>query len=363
MNIAIVTELFAPSVGGQEVRYAQLADRLVNEGHNITIFTIGHEEGLASREKHGDVLIERLVDAPGYVNRKGGLSRNPVVIFRFAFALLFRIARLRGFDAVIFNIWPLMPQIMCGPLLGKKAIVDWCELRTGLKWTVFYRLMVATSAKHIGVSEEISEKLITNYGTKRGRTTAILSGIESSKFLTPSAAEREYILFFGRLSPHKNPDLVLKAYLNSKELRKRTDLVIAGGGELLEEIRALAKDVPEVKILGWIDEEEKVALLQKAWLLVLPSRREGFPRVIAEAAGAGTPVLTVNYPDNGSVGVVRRYGLGGVCESDERALSQAMKSLLENAEEWQTISQNNQQMAKAEFDWAAVTKKLVDFLR
>ena len=35
---------------------------------------------------------------------------------------------------------------------------------------------------------------------------------------------------------------------------------------------------------GLVSDAEKVALLKKAVLLVLPSRREGFPRVIAEAA-------------------------------------------------------------------------------
>jgi glycosyltransferase involved in cell wall biosynthesis len=51
-----------------------------------------------------------------------------------------------------------------------------------------------------------------------------------------------------------------------------------------------------VRFLGFISEEEKVALLQRAWAVVLASVKEGWGITNLEAAACATPAVASNSP-------------------------------------------------------------------
>jgi glycosyltransferase involved in cell wall biosynthesis len=62
-----------------------------------------------------------------------------------------------------------------------------------------------------------------------------------------------------------------------------------------EELRAYVEErsSPEVvRVRGWIGDDEKLAALHSATLLVLPSHSEGIPNVILEAMASHTPIVS-----------------------------------------------------------------------
>ena len=68
----------------------------------------------------------------------------------------------------------------------------------------------------------------------------------------------------------------------------------------LDDLRVTGvESAPEgVTALGWVSEEEKWELLQKAGCLIVPSEYEGQPMVILEALSVGCPVVaSSNIPD------------------------------------------------------------------
>jgi glycosyltransferase involved in cell wall biosynthesis len=363
MKIAIVTELYLPSIGGQQVRYAELGKRLAARGHSVDVFTIAHQPGLAAEETVDGVRIVRLVSAPRYQRKGGFLSRDVGAIARFTLALLARLRTLRGYDLVLFNQWPVLPQIVCGRLLGRRAAVDWCEIRSSRFWTVLNRLMALSCARHLCVSEAIGQVLVEKFGRRRDSVAAVLSGIESAHYAATTAEKEDgLILFLGRLSEHKNPALLVEAFIADPELSSRCHLVLAGDGEQFDTLRGRTDGLPSVTLPGLVSDAEKIALLRKAALLVLPSRREGFPRVIAEAAAAGTPVVTVDFPDNGSVHVVGKYGLGWVCAPDAATLGATMRARIQRNGAWEEVSQRGVDAATRIFDWEAVIAAFLLFV-
>ena len=362
MKIAIVTELYLPSIGGQQVRYAELGKRLAARGHAVDVFTIAHQPGLPAEEHDGGVRVVRLVSSPRYQRKGGLLSRDVGAIVRFSLALLARLGTLRGYDLVLFNQWPVLPQIVCGPLLGRRAAVDWCEIRSSRFWTVLNTLMARSCRRHLCVSEAIGQVLVSKFGRRRDRVAAVLSGIESALYAAaPQDKEDGLVLFLGRLSDHKNPGLLLAAFAADPELSARCRLVLAGDGEQFDELKERARGMASVSLPGLVSDAEKVALLKQAALLVLPSRREGFPRVIAEAAAAGTPTVTVHYPDNGSVHVVGKYGLGWVCAPDAAALAATIREHVRKDAAWEETSRRGVEAAARIFDWEAVIAAFLGF--
>src|SRR5581483_6250935 len=86
-----------------------------------------------------------------------------------------------------------------------------------------------------------------------------------------------------------------------------------------------------VRFLGRISEEDKLALLRRAWALVFASPKEGWGITNLEAAACATPVVASNSPGiresvrDGETGYLVPHG-------DVRAMAAAMRRLAESRE-------------------------------
>lgn len=84
--------------------------------------------------------------------------------------------------------------------------------------------------------------------------------------------------------PRKNVTTVLRAFRNIPQ----ADLVVIGYAGQISRMR----DIPgNVRFAGYVDEQEKAALIAEAHGLIMPSLAEGFGIPIIEALAANTPVL------------------------------------------------------------------------
>lgn len=138
------------------------------------------------------------------------------------------------------------------------------------------------------------------------------------------------LLFLGRLSPEKGADLLLLA-LAELPPGPRWHLRLAGDGPQRDELRALAEErglAEQISFLGYCDAVADE--LQRADLLLLPSRREGLPLSLIEACAAGLPVVACRV---GAVAELVRDGYNGVLVEPAHAgalmqgLQRAMHSL------------------------------------
>jgi glycosyltransferase involved in cell wall biosynthesis len=122
------------------------------------------------------------------------------------------------------------------------------------------------------------------------------NGVEVPESIVPTTGGRtRRALFLSRLHPKKGLALLVEAWARVRP--EGWELVIAGPDERGH--RALIQDridaaglMGEVRFAGAVDDERKWALYMSADLVVLPTRSENFGLVVAEALGAGVPVLT-----------------------------------------------------------------------
>ena len=354
MRIAIFTELFPPSIGGQEIRFAGIADELARRGHSVEVFCNRNVPGSETSEVHGNLTIHRHPTAYDYQRPAlKWLRRRPYPLLRYA--VWCRGIDSNAFDFFIFNQWPLAHVLLAPRAIRCKAIIDWCEFRRGALFALLQKYFPRMVFKNVANTIALKARM----ESLSGRPFEYLpSGINLQQYKCASAAQREGLLYLGRITEHKNLLLVLASYEHLLNKGYTGRLRIAGNGPYLDDLRKAAKGLKlsdRVDILGQISEDEKVALLSNSQVLVLTSRREGFPRVIAEAMASGLPVVTTDYPENGATEVVRQYGIGLVTAPSADEVGNGILHVLHT---WDSYSQAGLSASKS-LDWEVLVDKLL----
>ena len=110
----------------------------------------------------------------------------------------------------------------------------------------------------------------------------------------PAEANIQTMICVGRLSPEKGQPGLLRSFARLREQHPELRLRLVGDGPDRASLEALAKELKlsdAVTFAGRLSEEETLAEIARADLLVLPSFMEGLPIVLMEAMAAGVPVI------------------------------------------------------------------------
>lgn len=139
--------------------------------------------------------------------------------------------------------------------------------------------------------------------------------------------------FIGRHVPYKGLKYLVEA---SRELKgENVKFLIAGEGELTEELREQAKGDDKVVFLGRISDSEKRAYYNACDFISFPSvtRNEGFGLALAEGMYYGKPAVTF-YIYGSGVNYVNLDGVTGIeCpNADSHAFAEAVRTLAADPE-------------------------------
>ncbi|MBK8913051.1 MAG: glycosyltransferase family 4 protein [Phycisphaerales bacterium] len=146
-----------------------------------------------------------------------------------------------------------------------------------------------------------------------------------------------FLLYVGTLEPRKNLPGLLRAYAGlSADLRRRAPLVLAGGwgwgeGELQQHLSA-AHIAADVRLTGYLADDDLAALYSACAALAWPTFYEGFGMPPLEAMACGAPVITSNATSLPEV-----VGDAGVLldPADEDAWREALRRAVED-DAWRT---------------------------
>jgi glycosyltransferase involved in cell wall biosynthesis len=143
------------------------------------------------------------------------------------------------------------------------------------------------------------------------------------------------VLFVGRLTRNKRPDHAIEAFRRVRAELPDARLDIVGRGALAADLQA---DLPEGAVLhGFVPRDELYRLMARAHCMLVPSVREGFGLVVAEANSVGTPAVGYDVPGlrdsitHGCTGVL-------VPEGDVDAMARAALSILTDARQRERFS-------------------------
>jgi glycosyltransferase involved in cell wall biosynthesis len=334
LRIAMVGSRGVPATfGGVERHVEELGARLVERGHEVVVYTRPHYNGDVELTEHRGM---RLVELPT-VRRRG--------MEAFVHSGLASLATVgRGFDVVHFHaLGPgLFTPVPRG--LTRAGVVQTIH---GLdderaKWgggaQRLLRLGGKLSARVPHEVVVVSQDLRRHYGERHGRATTYIPNGVPEPVPTTEATLREhfgledrgYLMFLGRLVPEKEPELLLRAFR-----RVPTDLKLvvvgdsSGTDDYTAALRELGRRDDRVVFAGFQYGEALAALLGHAALFVQPSRLEGLPITLLEAAAYGRPVVASDIAPHvevvGASGPGRMLFESGSEESLVDALARSLK--------------------------------------
>ena len=273
-----------------------------------------------------------------------------------AFPLLRLIWRLRPAVVLSGAAEVSLLVLMLRPLLPRKTSVLVRQNATASSVLAFgslprftrliYRLLYRHSdhvicqsqamAKDLAVAAGIGEELIAvlpNPVDLKGIRAAMRAPVARS-------SSGPQLLAIGRLSPEKGFDLLLKAMVTVRERFPEVRLILAGAGQEETALKSLSSELgleTAVRFAGYVD--RPYALLPEATLFVLPSRHEGMPNALLEAAAAGLP-LVATPASGGVVDLLRgRPGAWLAKEISAKALAVAIIAALEAIRPGERFSQ------------------------
>ena len=163
-------------------------------------------------------------------------------------------------------------------------------------------------AKTIATVSEYSKKdIIENYHTPADKINVVYSAVkEGYKTADENVKEsikakytggKEYFIYVGSIHPRKNLMNLLKAFsVFKKKMKSNMQLVIAG--RLAWKFDAFTEGLKtykyreDVKLLGYLPQQDLVELTASAYALVYPSLFEGFGVPPLEAMYCDVPVIT-----------------------------------------------------------------------
>jgi len=325
MRILNITETYTPfwEFGGPPVKVRALAEGLARKGHPVTVLTadwglekrgeVTQEQNSAERSPFGWRRRENNVETiylPTWLHYRK-VSWNPA-------AKRYCRARVGEFDvAHIFGLYDLLGQAAASACRkrGIPYVVEpigmflpmvrnlWLKRMYHRVWG---RRMLQGASAVVATSEQEIEELAAG-GIPRAKMVMRRNGVEAPETWPEAGSfrkrlgipgEARFVLFLGRLSSKKSPDLLLRAFAEVKKQWQAVPLrlVFAGPNEggmrtQLGQLAAQLNVSSDVQFGGPVFGQNKWAAYRDAAVFVLPSQNENFGNTAAEAIASGTPVI------------------------------------------------------------------------
>ena len=338
-----------PEGGGSEVYVEQLASRWARSGHTVTIVCAGHDQAPQSELRAGMRFVRvgsklTVYSRARRLLRQGSLGHVDVVVdTQNGIPFFARCATTAPCVILVHHVHREQWPVVYDPL---RARVGW-----------FVESVVAPRVLHgspyVAVSDATRRELIQQ-GVDANDITVVHNGTEPPGTSSTPKDPNPRVLVLGRLVPHKRVEHVIAAAARMRAHHPGLTVAVVGDGWWAEQLHvaAIAHGVADIiEFTGHVSEEEKARQLDRAWVLALPSLKEGWGLVVMEAASRGVP--TVAYADAGGVTESILDGHSGVLvHGAEDAYASALDSLLADNSRRVTLGENARRRS-AEFSWDA----------
>ncbi len=295
LRIAMVGQKGMPATyGGIERHVEEMSARLVALGHEVTVYCRTSYDAMPMDQYRG----VRLRRSPTVASKHLDAIVHSAIATAAALKDRPDVLHYHGIGTAL--VAPMPRYLSRVPVVQTVHGLD----NQRAKWNRLARLALGTAhwlsghVPHVRVA--VSRTLATHYEERFGtRTRYVPNGVAEPKRvpahqigprfgLTPG----RYLLLVGRLVPEKAADLLVRAFRRTPGDVK---LALVGGSSFTDDyvdtLRAAAGDDPRIVFTGFAYGDLLAELYTHAAAFVQPSRLEGLPLTLLEAASYGLPLV------------------------------------------------------------------------
>jgi glycosyltransferase involved in cell wall biosynthesis len=357
MNILLLNwkDIKNPVVGGAELIAFEFARKLVKDGHSVTFFC---------RAFPGCVK-EEVIDGVRIVRRGALLT----VYFE---AFFYYQSLQKKPDVVIDMVNTLCWQT---PLYVPKhqrlgyvnqlaKEVFFFELPWPLSWIAYYleklEYLTYKDTRFLVYSQSTKDDLVS-FGIPGKSIELFPMGLDHDRYVSGKKKSKTPLLItVSRLVKMKRVDVCIEAMVEVLKLEPKAELVVVGDGPDKKRLQNMITTLgleKNVRILDkgafYVDKkvgDPKVKLMQEAWMLLLPSVKEGWGMVVTEAAACGTPSIVSNVTGLRDSVLHEKTGLVLSANPSAGEMSENILKLIQNNKLRDKLSKQAISWSK-EFSW------------
>ena len=221
-------------------------------------------------------------------------------------------------------------------------------------------LAVRTSQHIITVSEFSKKEILRFYPfIKEQDITVAYGAVDQTTFHNQEQVEpinKRFILAVSSIDPRKNFSMLVKAF---KGIEGCQLYIVGKQNHVFSQQNGLNEDIPNVKFLGRVSDEELRRLYNQAVCFIFPSIYEGFGLPLLEAMTCGCPVLASDIP-------VFREVCGDAAiyfnPYDETSIRHSIDYFLSLANQEQEKLQTAGYERAQRFSWEQSARDIIDFI-
>ena len=315
-----------PEGGGAERYLEKMAAGLVARGCEVTIFCAAYAGAPRDEVVDGVRFVRRGGKLTVYAQGMRALARGDlgdvdlVVDIQNGLPFFSRLVTRKPVVVLVHHVHREQWPVVYPGLTGK--VGWWIERRFA---PLLYR-----RSQYVAVSRATRAELRA-LGVRGPRVAVVHNGTDPILPVASGKAEAPTIAVVGRLVPHKQVEHAIDVALALREELPGLRLEVVGSGWWEGNLHeyADARDAGDTVVFrGHVSEAEKHEVYERAWLLLLPSLKEGWGLVVGEAGMHGAP--TVAYRSAGGTLESVAAGVSGLLVDTREELTAAVRRLLED---------------------------------
>ncbi|MDC0853710.1 glycosyltransferase family 4 protein [Candidatus Pelagibacter sp.] len=343
-----------------------IADKMLKSGYEVHIAT--------EFSKYKNMFLKK-----GFKVHNINFDRNSMNIFKSLFVLLQIFHLIFKFKPDILHLISLKPIVFGGLIsfifpikllvfsitgLGSMFIKNGFFFKIRLIFFTFlYRIVFLNSnLKVILQNNDDLKYLVSKAKLNKSKVIMIKGSGVNLKDFKPSKISKKFpiVLMASRLIKDKGVEEFIKAanYLKKKNFKGEFYLV---GDVDLNNPSAVSRNLISLshkqKILRYFKYKVNISkFIKKSTIVVLPSYREGFPKILMEAAACGRPIITTNVPGCKDAIINNKTGIL-VPSKNYKALANAINKLSQDKKQIEKFASEARKYAMANFNIKDVISK------
>jgi glycosyltransferase involved in cell wall biosynthesis len=352
MRIAILgTRGIPANYGGFETFAEELSRRLVDRGHDVTVYCRSHYVDRELKEYNGIQLKVLPTVRHKYLDTvvHTFLSTMSACTKRFDAVLICNAANSPFVPILTWTGTPVAVNV--DGLERRRKKWNWlgrAYYRLGERASVWFATEVVTDAR------AIQEYYLSEY---KMPSTMIAYGAEIERKPSPETVAKygvepeKYFLYVSRLEPENNAAMVIEAF---RKVRTDLKLVIVGDApyatEYKKRLKELAGDDDRIIFTGFVFGSDYKTLQQNAYAYIHATEVGGTHPALIEAMGFGNCVLCLSTAENDEVA-----GDAAIFFKNADDLAHEMQKISNDASSVESLRQKARERARTHYSWDAVT--------